>query len=48
MQVEIRLDRMPGSISIKPSGQPLTVKYESGLLIVNVPRLEMHEIILIE
>jgi hypothetical protein len=48
LQVEVILDKKPGKVSIEPSGQSLKVNYENGLLRVTIPRLESHEILLID
>lgn len=45
--VEVLLDKKPGSVSIEPSGHSLKVNYENGLLRVTIPRLEIHEVLLI-
>ncbi len=47
LQVEVLLDKKPGSVILEPSRQSLKVNYENGLLKVTIPRLEIHEILLI-
>jgi hypothetical protein len=47
LQVEVLLDKKPGSVILEPSHQSLKVNYENGHLKVTIPRLEIHEIILI-
>jgi hypothetical protein len=47
LQVEVLLDKKPGSVTIEPSRQSLKVNYENGHLKVIIPRLEIHEILLI-
>ena len=48
LQVTVRLNKKPKSVSIEPSGQKLKVTYNDMLLKVMVPKIELHEILLIE
>jgi hypothetical protein len=48
LQVTIHLNKKPKRVSIHPSGHILKAKYENNLLKVEVPRVEIHEILLIE
>jgi len=48
LQVYVHLDKKPLSVSIQPSGLKLNMTFENKLLEVTIPRLEMHEILLIE
>jgi hypothetical protein len=48
LQVTVRLAKKPARVAIRPSEQKLKVEYKNGLLSIIVPRLELHEILVIE
>ena len=48
LTVNVRLQRKPTKVSLQPSGQKLDFKYNKGQIVLKVPKIEIHEIIVLE
>ncbi len=48
LKVSVRLDKKPAKVSFEPSGKKIVMEYKNGILSIIVPRLELHEVLVIE
>jgi len=48
LKVSVRLDKKPAKVSFEPSGKKIEMEYKNGILSIIVPRLELHEVLVIE
>ena len=47
LTVSIRLPAQPAKVTLEPSGQPLNMAYREGKLELTVPRVDIHEVIVV-
>ncbi|MCE5252269.1 hypothetical protein LLG96_18870 [bacterium] len=48
LAVSIRYDRKPKSVTLVPGGKPIPYEYGNGRIKLTLPRLEIHDIIVVE
>jgi hypothetical protein len=48
LQVKIRLAAKPNKVTIEPSGQPVDFEYRDGAVELTVPKVGIHEIVVVE
>ena len=48
LQVSIRLDQAPKSITMQPEGKPLGFKWANGKATVSVPQLKIYSILTVQ
>jgi hypothetical protein len=46
--VELRTDKRPGRVVLMPANTPLKWEWKDGILKAAVPRVEIHEIVVVE
>ena len=47
-EIAIRLSRKPASLRLEPAGEDLPFVYEEGEARVRIPRIDLHEVIVVE
>lgn len=48
LAVSVRMDKAPKKVTLQPSGKVLRATYTQGKAIVVIPRLEIHEVVVVE
>jgi hypothetical protein len=47
-EISIRMAEAPQKITLQPANEPLAFKYENGKATATIPKLELHDIVMVE
>lgn len=48
LEVTLRLNRKPAAVTLEPGARPLAVDYRDGQLRLTVPKVEIHEVVVVQ